>query len=118
MNCTSTLVLNGGTFECHRENKHPGVHMAESGDAMDCGFFPKNGPEKTWEIVFDVKADILAAERRLGRRSWLTKEERDVILTADRWEILRSADPKRESEFRDQVFALGAAVVALRKKAA
>jgi hypothetical protein len=58
-------TIKGGQYACMRESGHAGLHMAESGDGADWGFYPKKDPK--WEIVCDVKADLLAAERRLGR---------------------------------------------------
>ena len=40
--------IKGGTYSCLREEGHSGVHMGESGDDMDYGFYPSNKTEKTW----------------------------------------------------------------------
>lgn len=61
MNCSAiSHMIKGGKYPCLREAGHLGVHMGESGDRADHGFY------LDFEIVDDVKDAIWTAQRRTG----------------------------------------------------
>lgn len=91
--CASTLMKGGVEYHCRRDIGHDGIHMAESGDSMDFGFYPPKVFDKTWEIVYDVRADLLAAKRRLGNwDSFLASTRSDLEAMKKERDILRDTE--------------------------